>query len=475
MIPNEREVTSMPKETGLLADVRDRMDEAIKAGEDAAEVEIRLEDIETTQITFQKESLEALDRGCSAGGCVRALVNGSWGFASFNTIENLPSRVKQAITNAKALGAGTAILTGQKPLTDRVPLVMKRDPRGVPVSEIVELVRKYNEIILHGEAIASTSTSYVHFHYKRAFANKSGSYLEQEKMRVTLIMMAVALDADGMRQEARDFASSLVDVDVVLNQESLAEEIARRAVEIAAAPNVKAGNYPVVVDPNLTGTFIHEAFGHLSEADFVHENPDWKKILTMGRRMGRPTLNVTDGGTVPSEGGSMKYDDEGTPTTLTYLIKDGIQTGRLHSRETAAAMNESPTGNARAVNYRFPPIVRMTNTSIEPGPNTFEEMLSDIKYGIYAIKPHGGQTSMEQFTFGAGEGFEIVDGKIGRRLRNVSISGNLFKTLENIDMIAGDRHFESVGGCGKGEQVPLPVGTGGPHIRIQDCVVGGES
>jgi TldD protein len=117
----------------------------------------------------------------------------------------------------------------------------------------------------------------------------------------------------------------------------------------------------------------------------------------------------------------------------------------------------------------------MTNTSVEPGPHTFEQMLDGIKYGIYAIKPHGGQTSMEQFTFGAGEGFEIVDGKIGRRLKNVSISGNLFKTLENIDIIGSDRRFLSIGGCGKGEQAPLPVGVGGPHIRIQDCVVGGES
>jgi TldD protein len=194
----------------------------------------------------------------------------------------------------------------------------------------------------------------------------------------------------------------------------------------------------------------------------------------MGRKMGRSILNITDGGTVPGQGGSMKYDDEGTECTLTYLVKDGILSGRLHSRETAAMMGEKPTGNARAQSYRFPPIVRMTNTSIEPGPNTFEEMVADIKYGIYAVRPHGGQTSFEQFTFGAGEAFEIVDGKVGQRLRNVSISGNLFKTLENIDMIAGDRSWQSVGYCGKGEQL-APVGGGGPHIRIIDCVVGGES
>jgi len=464
----------MTKET-LMTDVRERVEEALKAAPEASEVEIRIEEMESTQITFQKDSLETLDKGFSVGGCVRVLVDGSWGFVSFNSLENLRERVRQAVTNAKAIGPGKVKLVEQEPHEEVVPFFVKRDPRFVPLSDTIALVRKYNDIMLRGEGIATTSTSYTHFHYRRVFANRSGSFIEQQKMRATLLLVAVTIDPDGMRQEATEYANSLVDYDVILDKEELAEKLVRKAVEIAKAPKVKAGVYTVVVDPSLTGTFIHEAFGHLSEADFVYENPDWKKILTMGRRMGREFLNVTDGGTIPNEGGSMKYDDEGTPTRLTYLIKDGILVGRLHSRETAAAMGEEPTGNARAVNYRFPPIVRMTNTSIEPGPHSFEEMISDIKYGIYAVKPHGGQTSMEQFTFGAGEGFEIVNGSIGGRLRNVSISGNLFKTLENIDMISSDRKFESVGGCGKGEQSPLPVGTGGPHIRIVDCVVGGES
>jgi len=465
----------MTKDVALMPDVRERIDEALKAGAEATEVEIRLEEIESTVIAFQKESLETLDKGISAGGCVRALVNGSWGFTSFNSLENLPERVRQAVTMAKALGKGTAQLTEQEPHTDNVKVEIKRDPRSVSITDTLDLVKSYNEIMLKSQGIASTVSNYRHFQYRRLFANKSGSYVEQEKMRATLILLAMTIDADGMMQDARDYANSLVDYDVILGLEGMAEEVAKKALEVAKAPNVKAGNYTVVVDPMLSGTFVHEAFGHLSEADFVYENPDWQKILTMGRRMGREILNITDGATVPEQGGTYGYDDEGTPGTMTYLVKDGILTGRLHSRETAKALGEQTTGNARAVSYRFSPIVRMTNTAIEPGPHTFEEMIADIKYGIYAYRPHGGQTSLEQFTFGADEGFEIVDGKIGQRVRNVSISGNLFKTLENIDMIGNDLSWASVGGCGKGEQAPLPVGTGGPHIRIQDCVVGGES
>ncbi len=459
----------------LLTDIRQKMEEAIKAGESATEVEIRIEDIENNQITFQKDSLETLDKGIGVGGCVRVLVDGSWGFSSFNSLENLPERVRQAISMAKALGPGEVKLTEQDPKSESIPIDIVNDPRNVPLNDSLALVKSYNDIMLQSEGIVSTYTMYYHFHYHRFFANKSGSFTEQEKMRATLIMMAMAQDPDGMMQDAREFANTLTDYNEIPGNEALAELAAKRAVEVANAPKVKAGNYTVVVDPILTGTFVHEAFGHLSEADFVHQNPDWQKILTMGRKMGRDFLNITDGGTVEGEGGTMKFDDEGTPTTLTYLVRDGILDGRLHSRETAAALGENPTGNARAVSYRFPPIVRMTNTAIEPGPHTFEEMISDIEYGIYAVRPHGGQTSLEQFTFGADQGYEIVNGKVGGPIRNVSISGNLFQTLENIDMVGKDLEFESVGGCGKGEQSPLPVGTGGPHIRIQDCVVGGES
>ncbi|HEX9746084.1 MAG TPA: TldD/PmbA family protein [bacterium] len=457
------------------SDLQERMQDAIKAGADAQEIEIRIEDNENTTIAYLKDDLESLDRGVNAGGCVRALVDGSWGFTSFNSLHNLQDRVHDAIKMAKAVGPGKAVIPDQAPIQDSVSVDLKNDPRDIPVSETIKLIESYNRIMSESEGIVTTSSSYRHFHYKRYFMNKSGTYIEQEKMRATVVLLAMALDANGMRHDAFDYAYSLEDYDIVFGHDNLAKDVARRAVEIANAPKIKGGSYTVIVDPRLSGTFIHEAFGHLSEADFVYENPDWQNILTMGRKLGQDFLNVTDGGTIPSEGGTMNYDDEGTPTRVTKLITDGVLTGRLHSRETAKALGEEVTGNARAVSYRFPPIVRMTNTSIEPGPHKLEDMFKDVEYGIYAVGAHGGQTALEAFTFGAAEGFEIVNGEIGKRLRNVSISGNLFSTLENIDMVSDDRMYESVGGCGKGEQAPLPVGTGGPHIRIQNCIVGGES
>ena len=230
----------------------------------------------------------------------------------------------------------------------------------------------------------------------------------------------------------------------------------------------------MVLDPVLAGVFAHEAFGHLSESDFVYENARMRDIMILGKQFGNPILNIVDGAVIPGLRGSYKYDDEGTPATRTDLIHEGKLVGRLHSRETAAKMNEKPTGNARAINYRFAPIVRMTNTFIEAGKATFDEVITDIKEGVYAKNWYGGTTSMEMFTFSAGEAYMIRNGKVAELLRPVNLTGNVFVTLQKIDAVANDLEMNQGGGCGKSGQSPLPVSNGSPHIRIQDCLIGGK-
>jgi TldD protein len=198
-------------------------------------------------------------------------------------------------------------------------------------------------------------------------------------------------------------------------------------------------------------------------------------MMVLGRRFGKDILNVYDDGTIPGQRGTHRYDDEGTPTRHNDLIKAGVLVGRLHSRETAAKMGEKVTGNARAISYRFPPIVRMTNTAIENGTTKFEDMIKDIKLGIYACDAYGGETMLENFSFSSGYAYMIRDGKIAEMVKDVILSGNLFTTLQNIDAIGNDFKWLTVGGgCGKGSQSPLPVGMGAPHIRIQDVVIGGQ-
>jgi TldD protein len=196
--------------------------------------------------------------------------------------------------------------------------------------------------------------------------------------------------------------------------------------------------------------------------------------MTLGRRFGGRHLHIVDDATLPSLRGSYAYDDEGTPGQRTYLIRDGVLVGRLHSRETASRMTEPSSGNARAIGYRHSPIVRMSNTYIEPGDVSLADMLADVEEGVYVKDWYGGQTSLEMFTFSAGEAYMIRNGRLEEMLRPVVLTGNVFTTLERIDAVGNDLDMNQGGGCGKNGQSPLPVSNGSPHIRISRCVVGGR-
>jgi TldD protein len=153
-------------------------------------------------------------------------------------------------------------------------------------------------------------------------------------------------------------------------------------------------------------------------------------------------------------------------------MKHGVLAGRLHSRRTATAFGEELTGHCVAEDYRFAPIIRMGNIFIEPGGNTFSELLEMLGNGLYILDAKGGQTSGENFTFGAQYGFIVQNGKIGQMIRDINISGNLYHTLMNISAVGNDLILSKTGGCGKG-QLNIRSCHGAPHILIKDVVVGG--
>jgi TldD protein len=207
----------------------------------------------------------------------------------------------------------------------------------------------------------------------------------------------------------------------------------------------------------------------------AYENPDLLEVMTLGRRFGPEELQIFDGAAPEGHRGSYYYDDEGTPATTTQLIKNGVLAGRLHSRETAGKLGETPTGNCRCLNYQYAPIVRMTNTWIERGKTPVNDLFSGIKSGVYAKNWLGGMTNGEMFTFSAGEAWMIRNGEIAEAVKDVTLSGNVFQTLKDIEAIGDDFYWDESGGCGKGGQNGLPVGCGGPSLRIKDVVVGGEA
>ncbi len=436
-------------------------------------VEAHLEESQISHIIYRGKELESIGRSESVGGNVRAMVRGGWGFVSFNSLDNLRGRVEMAISQASLVGSGTSRLAAVAPAVDRVPAGVDREPVTIPLAEKKQLLDEYNEIIWRQPEIQTSNLGYGDSRRKTIFLSSLGSYIEQERVDVSLRIAAVAA-RDGDVQQAGLSMGSRGDLAPIRQLHQEVERLSRHAVALLSAPQARSGEHTVVLDPVLAGVFVHEAFGHLSESDFVYENDRLREIMTLGKQFGSRELNIVDTATLPGLRGSYKYDDEGVPATRTYLIREGRLVGRLHSRETAAKMKEKPTGNARAVSYRFPPIVRMTNTYIEPGEVSFEDMIGDIKEGIYVRNWYGGTTSMEMFTFSAGEAYMIRNGKIAEALRPVVLTGNVFDTLHNIDAIGNDLDMNQGGGCGKGGQMPLPVSNGSPHIRIRRCLVGGR-
>jgi TldD protein len=436
-------------------------------------VEARLEENHVTSINYRGRQLESAGKSASTGGNVRALVKGGWGFVSFNDLDDLEKKVALAVRQARFVGKEKSQLAECPAAVATIKPAIKEDPQKVPLHAKKQLLDEYNETVWRTAGIQTSMIGYGDSHRKTLFINSQGSFISQERADVTMRVVAIAAK-DGQVQQAGLSAGSRDDFAPVRRLHKDVAELAQRAVDILSAPVIKGGQYTVVLDPILAGVFVHEAFGHLSESDFVYENDQLRELMTLGKTFGAPILNIIDGAAVPALRGSYEYDDEGVPASRTYLIKEGKLVGRLHSRETAAKMGEQPTGNARAINYRHPPIVRMTNTFIEPGKTTFDEMISGIKEGVYAKNWYGGTTSMEMFTFSSGETYMIRNGKVAEIVRPVVLTGNVFNTLMNIDAIGDDLEMNQGGGCGKGGQSPLPVSNGSPHIRIQNCLVGGK-
>lgn len=438
-------------------------------------VEIRYEYFDGTELSYRGAELETAGSSRRGGGIVRACVKGGWGICEFVSLDNLRQKVLEACADAALVGREKTLLADYEALPDVVSkAAFINDFRGVSYSDKLALIKSYNEQILGANHdIESSLVNYTERFRQVYFASTRGVYHYKELPQVILAMSAIARKGEQVQRSSESF-SSQDDYSVVLNRETAAAEISQRASDLLKAPKCEAGRHTVILRPDFAGVFIHEAFGHLSEADFLFENEPMRKLMRLGRKVGVKELNVVDDGNMPGMLGSQPVDDEGTPTQCTELIREGELAGHLHSLETAGKMKARPSGNARSIGAGHSPIVRMTNTYIKPGKLSKEELFAGVEDGVYACGLYGGQTMMEMFTFSAAHAFRIRNGEIAELLRDVVMSGNVFETLNNIDGIANDLSIiNRGGGCGKGGQSPLPVTFGGPHLRIQDVLIGG--
>jgi len=437
--------------------------------------DIRLEESEQARIVYRGRDLDEIGRAFERGGCIRVFHHGNWGSASFNQVDDsLKELARDVAAQVEAMPPRPETLGEMPPFTDCVSLPEAEDPRRVPLAEKHALIRRYNDILLKTAGITTTLSMYHDVFRETAFLSTDDRYITQESVYTGFSCRAVARDGANVQDYSDSFGKTQGFASLK-NREPVVERIAKVALDLLKAEPVPAGVYNVIIDPLLAGVFAHEAFGHLSEADFLAGNERLLELMRMGTRYGVDELTIVDDGTMPGERGSYRFDDEGTESGRTELIKDGVIAGHLHDRQSARRMGETPTGNARAVSYRFAPIVRMSNTFIQPRSANIEDMMDSLAHGLYVAGSRGGMTELESFTFASQYAWLVEHGRKTKLVRDVTLSGNVFETLKNIDAIGDDLELHGgLGGCGKEGQMPLPVSDGGPHIRVKDVVVGGK-
>ena len=226
-------------------------------------LEVRLEEGESSHITYRGRELESIDRSSSSGGNVRAAVKGGWGFVSFNSFEQLPDRISQAISQARYVSGDKTQLAEVRQVVDTAPAPLLHNPVGMPLAEKKALLDEYNDVIWRTSGIQTSSIGYGDAHRKVVFLNSIGSHIIQERADVTLRLNAIAAK-DGDVQQVGLSLGSLGNFDKIRGLHKQVEDMSQKAVQMLSAPHVKGGEYTVVLDPILAGVFVHEAFGHLS-------------------------------------------------------------------------------------------------------------------------------------------------------------------------------------------------------------------
>ncbi len=257
--------------------------------------------------------------------------------------------------------------------------------------------------------------------------------------------------------------------------EYVREAVRTAMVNLEATP-APAGTMPVVLGPGWPGILLHEAIGHGLEGDFNRKGTS-AFSGRVGERVASDLCTVVDDGTLERRRGSLNIDDEGTPTSRTVLIENGVLKCYMQDKLNARLMGVEPTGNGRRESFAHLPMPRMTNTYMLPGPHDPAEIIASVERGLYAVNFGGGQVDITngKFVFSASEAYMIEDGKVTRPVKGATLIGNGPDVLTRVSMVGNDLKLDDgVGTCGK-EGQSVPVGVGQPTLRVDALTVGGTS
>lgn len=466
------------------------VDSAQAAG--ASFVEVRLEEREIQSISVKNGIVDSLASKVSQGFGVRVVADGAWGFACSPLLSgpeaDRVAHLAVGIARASALTKRSDVLLGSKVTvqgTYRTPFTT--DPFLVPIDQKIELLLAADAGMrsINGCSVAESAVGCVRV--RKTYANSDGSYVEQDLLETGGGIVATAV-GEGEVQK-RSWPNSFGRHQgtggwELIEEMGLAENAPRMAEQAAAllsAPPCVSDVTTLVIDPTQMALQTHESCGHAVELDRVlgwEASYAGTSFLTpdkLGMRYGSEHINIVADGTSATGLGTYGWDDEGVPGTVTPLVQEGIFVGYLSSRETAAQVDRPSSGAARAAGWNRIPLVRMTNVNLLPGSQSLEELIDGVARGLYleTNKSWSIDDKRLNFQFGTEIGWEIIDGKLGRMIKNPTYGGITPEFWGSCDGVGREWRMWGTTNCGKGQPgQTMHVGHGAPPARFRNVRVG---
>ncbi len=440
--------------------------------------ELYMEYCQSESFTFDDGRIKNASFDTSQGFGLRAVAGETTGFAHSTTLtEQAIARAGETVRAVRSGRGGTLAEppsgTNQQLYTDENPLPMV--PFDIKVSTLAEIdayARKKDPRVKQVSASLSGSWQAVHI-------LRPDGYNVADIRPLVRLNVSVIVEDKGRMESGSYGTGGRVTYGEFLKAETwqgAVDEALRQALVNLESVEAPGGEMPVVLGPGWPGVLLHEAVGHGLEGDFNRKKTSAFSNL-LGQRVASNGVTVIDDGTFHDRRGSLTVDDEGTPTSRTVLIEDGILTGYLQDRLNARLMNMRPTGNGRRQSYAHHPMPRMTNTFMLGGDRHPDEIIASVKKGLYAVNFGGGQVDITsgKFVFSATEAYMIEDGKLGRPVKGATLIGNGPDVMTKVSMIGNDMKLDpGVGTCGKDGQ-GVPCGVGQPTLKIEQLTVGGTA
>ncbi|MFO8017227.1 MAG: TldD/PmbA family protein [Promethearchaeia archaeon] len=419
---------------------------------------------------------------------IRTFKNGGWGFVVLKEISK--EKIIESFSRAMKLAKFTESLCKTKfqireqdPIEDSFEIKPKKDLMDTGIDIKIDLVKEHEKMAAdYSDRIKNTRTLYMDSLVRKLFFNSWGSDIRQD-ISLLRLYCTVYSQENQILQKSSNSVGGLGGFEIVKTPKArnISKKSAKEAIELLSAKSPSGGKFTVIMDPDLTGTFIHEAFGHAAEADHILNK---ESILAgkIGKQVALEKVNIIDN---PKMGRGKQYglpyelygsyfvDDEGIPVQETTIIENGILKNFLHNLETASRMNETPNGHGRASSAATRPQVRMGITTLQPGDWSLEEMIEDTKNGILCEDFQYGycDPSTGNFQFKCKLSYRIENGEKKEMMRDVALSGMTLEVLNKITAFGKDLDF-SDGHCGKRGQT-VRVCDGGPYLRVKNVTVGG--